>query len=169
MFKKSKYFWGFVLTIGLLLPLKSNAETIVGTCYEPDGKRLDYENGEFRESDDRYSNSNPTFSLNTERPNVLVEKWPSTAPDGSLTREEVDELVPPTATEAAVVFRSHQIIHAVSTSESESYSTTLYLDRGIGIFTRVRFKPGDQEDLLEKALVPMGAVYKAKCTFNRFP
>lgn len=168
MFAKSKTFWGITLAFGLLLPFTANAETIVGTCYEPDGKRFEYDNDKFQETEDGYSNSNPTFHFDSEEPDVLVERWESSMPSAGITREEVDKLAPPTVTESSIIFKTPDVIHAISQGEREAYTTTLYLDRGIGIFTRVRLvsdKPGEYP-LTEPLVLPMGAIYKAKCNFN---
>lgn len=170
MFIKSKRFFLITFTLGLLFSTEANAETIVAICYEPNGLRVDFKDGNFEEGKDGYSNSNPTFVFSSEKPNVLIESWQAAMPwPDVLTREEVDKLSPPTATESTVVFRSEEVIHAVSTGGRDAYTTTLYLLKGIGIFTRVQIMPDMPGNKELWPLPPMGAVYIAKCKFNRLP
>jgi len=167
MFRKSKGFFLIAITLGLLFSINANAETIVGICYEPNGQRIDFIDGKFEEDKDGYSNSNPTFVFSSDKPNVLIENWQAANPwPDVLTREEVDALSPPTATESDVIFRSEEVIHAVSTGGRDAYTTTLYLLKGIGIFTRVQIMPDMPGNKGLWPLPPMGAVYKAKCNFK---
>jgi len=140
------------------------AETITATCYSPDGKRFDFVDGERTVDDDGYSNSTPTFFFSSHDPDYLIESWQAALPFPALiTRERVDEIAPPTATKSAVIYRSKTMIHAVSLESRDGYSTTLYLDKGIAIFTRIRLK------LDGFSTEPMGAMYSAKCDFRVLP
>lgn len=138
----------------------SIAETITATCYSPKGKRIDYINDKFEEDDDGYSNSNPTFFFSSNEPNILIESWQSALLFPELmSREKVDEIIPPSVIKSSVVSYTKNILHAVSMQGKEAYSTTLYIKDGIGIFTRVQISEGGFTDA-------MGAVYSAKCSFN---
>ena len=134
----------------------SYGETITATCYAPKGKRIDVVSGAHKADDDGYSNSNPTFFYTSKDPKVLIESWQAALPFPDLiTRERVDEIVPPSVTKAVVVSKTDSVIHALSITRTESSSTTLYIKENAGIFTRVRVKSGLSG--------PMGAVYSARC------
>lgn len=169
MLKRSiKYFIAIIM--GSLFSMKANAETIVAICYEPNGQRIDFIDGKFEEDKDGYSNSNPTFVFSSDKPNVLIENWQAAMPwPDVLTREEVDKLSPPTATESIIVFHSEEVIHAISTGGRDAYTTTLYLLKEIGIFTRVQIMPDMPGDKGFSSLPPMGAVYTANCNFQMIP
>jgi len=156
----------FVYICALLL-LGSNfavAETITATCYSPTGKRIEFIDGKKDVSDDGYSNSNPTFFYTSKDPKVLIESWQAALPFPDLiTREQVDEIISPTVTKAFIISHSDTVIHAVSISGRDSFTTTLYLKAGKGIFTRTRIAGGGVLDS------PMGAIYSAECNINLIP
>jgi hypothetical protein len=154
-----------VCAISLAATAVAHSETITATCYSPSGHRIDFINDEFERSDDGYSNSNPTFFFRSKSPNVLIESWQSALPFPDLiSRPKVDEIVPPSIVKATVVHRTQEVLYATSQSGGERYTTTLYLNRGMGIFTRVQVQDGRSH-----WNAPMGAVYAAKCTFSRHP
>ena len=137
------------------------AETVTATCYSPTGKQFHYEGGKGQESDDGFSNSNPTFFFSTKDPEVLIESWQAALPFPDLiTRERVDDIVPPSVTRSAILFRSSSVIHALSKQGRDTWSTTLYLDDDIAIFTRIRLENNGLSS------GPMGAIYTAKCNFT---
>jgi len=141
--------------------ITASADTVTGTCYNPAGKRFDYEDGKREESNDGYSNSNPTFFFSSRDPGVLVESWQAALPFPELIRrEQVDDIVPPSVSKSTIIFRSETVIHALTTQGGETFTTTLYLAEGIAIFTRVRLRTSGFVS------GPMGAVYTAKCSFN---
>jgi len=146
-----------------LLLLGSNfavAETITATCYSPTGKRIEFFDGKKDVSDDGYSNSNPTFFYSSKDPKVLIESWQAALPFPDLIdRESVDKIVPPSVTKSIVVSYSDTVIHALSILGRDSFTTTLYLKDGKGIFTRVRIGGGEFDS-------PMGAIFSAECNIN---
>lgn len=153
------------LIILLVTTTVAYSETITATCYSPSGHRIDFINDEFEHGDDGYSNSTPTFFFNSKSPDVLIESWQAALPFPDLIgRAKVDEIVPPSVVRSTVVHRTQDVIYATSKNEDEGYTTTLYLNRGIGIFTRVQVRTGGTH---WKA--PMGAVYAAKCIFSQHP
>ena len=155
------------ITLALISLLSANVaytETITATCYSPNGKRFDFVDGDRTEDEDGYSNSTPTFFYSTNDPEYLIESWQAALPFPDLMdREHADEIAPPSVTKSAVVYRSETVIHAVSIQSRDAYSTTLYLDKGVAIFTRIRvILDGFSSE-------PMGAIYSAKCNFNVLP
>ena len=150
------------VTLALLLGANSViAETVTATCYRPAGKQVQYDGGKKQESDDGFSNSNPTFFFSTKDPEVLIESWQAALPFPDLIdRERVDDIVPPSVSKSPVIFRSPSVIHALSKQGRDAWTTTLYLDDDIAIFTRVRLESGGL------ATGPMGAIYTAKCNFK---
>jgi len=159
--------WEVLVTLIIVLASAAvaHAETITGTCYSPSGHRIEFIDEEFERGGDGYSNSNPTFFFNAESPDVLIESWQAALPFPDLmSRAKVDDLVPPSVVKATVVHRAQDVIYATSEDGEERYTTTLYLNRGVGIFTRVQVEAGASH-----WNAPMGAVYAAKCTFNRHP
>lgn len=150
----------YIFTSLLLASNFAVAETITATCYNPAGKRIDYLDGKKDISDDGYSNSNPTFFYTSKDPKVLIESWQTALPfPDLLDRESLDEISPPSVTKSIVVSYSDTIIQAISISGGDSYTTTLYLKEGKGIFTRVRLEIGELDS-------PMGAIYSAECNIN---
>ena len=149
-------------TITLLcFSVAANAEYITAICYEPSGIRAELIDGILEEGPDGYSNSYPTFFFNTDDPQFLIESWQAALPFPDLiSRESVDEISPPNSTRSEVLLHTSDVLHAVSIQGNNSYTTTLYLTQGFGIFTRVRIMGG----LFN--LDPMGAVYTAKCNFS---
>lgn len=148
-----------------LMTIESLAESITSTCYEPKGKRFDLNENAFSEVDDGYSNSNPTFYFSTENSKILIESWAAALPfPEMLNRSKIDTIVPPTVKKSNIMYRSEEVIHAVSSSNRDIYTTTLYLNRGSAVFTRVRL--GIDVDM---GMNPMGAIYKAQCVFTRIP
>ena len=140
------------------------AETVTATCYSPSGIRFDFVDGDRTEDEDGYSNSTPTFFYSTNDPEYLIESWQAALPFPDLMdREHADEIAPPSVTKSAVVYRSETVIHAVSIQSRDAYTTTLYLDKGVAIFTRIRvILDGFSSE-------PMGAIYSAKCNFSVLP
>jgi len=154
---------GCICVLLLLGSKFSVAETITAICYSPMGKRIEFFDGKKDIVDDGYSNSNPTFFYTSKDPKVLIESWQAALPFPDLIdREHVDEIIPPDVTKSAVVFFSDTVIHAISMSGRDSFTTTLYLEDGKGIFTRIRLDIGEFAS-------PMGAIYSAKCNFNVMP
>ena len=145
----------------LCFSVAANAEFITAICYEPRGVRLELIDDALDEDSDGYANSNPTFFFNTEEPEYLLESWQAALPfPDLLSRAAVDEISPPTSTKSAVLHQTSEVIHAVSTTGNDAYTTTLYLEQGFGVFTRVRIMEGIF------GLEPMGAVYTARCNFS---
>ena len=159
-----------LLIILLLLVGSISAETIVAVCYSPSGTRFEMQNGEMVDGPDGFSNSNPTFFYNSEDPEWLVESWESAIlnPE-TITREQLDEIDPPSASRSFVLLRTENVIHAIyltgGSEGGEGYTTTLYPNHGVGIFTRVDTSP-DGSLLTTLSDPPMGALYVATCTFN---
>lgn len=152
---------GAIILCNPVLAVHAVAETITATCYGPSGKRLEYIQGKKEESDDGYSNSNPTFFYTSKDPDVLIESWQAALPfPDMIDRERVDEIVPPSVTKSVVIVRSEAVIHAISVEGKATYTTTLYLNKGVGIFTRIRLGAGG---VLSG---PMGAIYTANCNFQ---
>ena len=148
----------------LLIVSSASGETITATCYGPSGKRFDFVDDEASESEDGFSNSDPTFFYSTNDPDFLIESWQAALPFPDLIgREQVDDITPPSVTKSVVVYRSSDVIHALSLQGREAYTTTLYLNRGVGIFTRIRVAEGG---LIS---APMGAIYTANCNFSVLP
>lgn len=149
-----------------------HAEAIYGVCFEPTGIRLGLNDGQRSETPDGYPNSNPTFFYSSDEPQSLIESWSSALPfPDLLTREEADSIVPPTVTNSVIVYKSETVLHAVSMSQnqSEAYSTTLYLDRNVAIFSQVvLFDVNDMPDF-SSVPFPRGAVYAAECEFTVTP
>ena len=155
------------ITLALASFLSANvayAETVIATCYSPDGIRFDFVDGERSEDEDGYSNSTPTFFFTSRDPEFLIESWQAALPFPELIdRERADEIAPPSATKSVVVHHSKTVLHAVSTQGRDAYTTTLYLDKGVAIFTRIRLELGDFSS------EPMGAIFSAKCNFSVLP
>lgn len=153
--------FGAIILGSVFWPASALSETITATCYSPSGKRLEYIEGKLRESDDGYSNSNPTFFYTSKDPDVLIESWQAALPfPDMIDRERVDEIVPPSVTKSVVISSSKSVIQAISSDGVATYTTTLYLDDGVGIFTRVKVNTGGIMP------GPMGAIYTAKCNFQ---
>jgi hypothetical protein len=150
-----------ILITLFLIAETASGETIAATCYGPSGQRIDYIGGKTEVDKDGYSNSNPTFFYTTRDPDVLVESWQAALPfPDMISREQVDEIVPPDVTKAVVMIKTDEVIHAISMAGRDMVSTTLYLKDGYGVFTRVRVDKGGLTNN------PMGAVYTAKCNIN---
>lgn len=155
------FFGLIVITLSTLWVEVAFSETVSATCYSPEGKRLEFLNGEKSISDDGFSNSNPTFFFSSQEPDVLIESWQSALPFPELiTRSRVDEIVPPTVTKSVIVNRSDAVIHAISIVGRDAYTTTLYLVKNVAIFTRVRVVEGG---LIES---PKGSIFMAKCNIS---
>jgi hypothetical protein len=122
------------------------------------GSTAYYREDELIVKGDGYSNSNPSFVWNSSEPEVLIENWQATNPGDVLTREQVDAIVTPTASRSHVFGNDGKTIEAIYIGTSETYTTTLFLTRGLGLFTRVRRDDG--------LTPPRGAVYTAKCQFK---
>jgi hypothetical protein len=139
----------------------ATGETIAATCYSPSGQRIDYIDGKKVVDKDGYSNTNPTFFYTSSDPDVLIESWGAALPfPDIMSREQVDEIVPPDVTKSIVMIRTSEVIHAISVAGRDVVSTTLYLKDGYGVFTRVRVDKGSL------ANNPMGAVYTSKCNIS---
>jgi len=66
---KNKHILFLFVLIVFLLPVHSNANTLVIKCEPPEGKRFNYSGGELNLSDARLGkDSNPTFWIDTENP-----------------------------------------------------------------------------------------------------
>ena len=117
-------------------------------------------------------NSNPTFYYSSDQPQRLIESWSAALsfPD-VLTRDEADSIVPPTTTNSVIVYKSETVPHAVSMSEnqSEAYSTTLYLDLNVAIFSQVVLFDVGGASAFSSVPFPRGAVYAAECEFTVTP
>ena len=77
-----------------------------------------------------------------------------------ISREQVDEIIPPDATKSIIIIRTDEVIHAISVAGNDVVSTTLYLKDGYGVFTRIRVNKGGFPNN------PMGAIYTAKCNIS---
>ena len=157
-----KVAYGLVIST-ILLPSVAiaSAGAIVVQCFEPAGIMIDAQSGSFEQSQDKYSNSNPTFLYSQTNPNVILETWQSSNPYADLmTREEVDRISPPSTIESQIVSAGNGIIHAISFDQTsgEAYSTTLYVEDNQAVFTRVKT---DTAGVVTG--FPMGAVYVAEC------
>ena len=153
-----------LVSLALLCPRSPSAETITATCYAPKGQRINFLGRQVQEQQDSYSGSNPTFFFSTKDPKFLVESWQAALPfPDMITRERVDEIMPPSVTKSIVLTHSNSVIHAVSMDGRDAFTTTLYLEDGFGIFTRIRVDKGGLVDY------PMGAIYSAKCNINVLP
>ena len=149
-----------LLLAALLLSSAAHAESIVATCYEPNGYRVEIFQGELEKGEDGYSNSSPTFFYSSNDPDILIESWQAALPSPELiSRAEADAILPPSATKSEIIVKTDELIHASSADTNNMYTTTLYLKQESAVFTRVRVG----EDWVTGAVDPMAAVYFAEC------
>lgn len=152
-----------LLIATMLLSSAAQAETIVATCYEPSGYRVEVFQGELDKGEDGYSNSSPTFFYSSHDPEVLIESWQAALPSPELiSRAEADAILPPSAIKSEIIIKTDELIHASSADTNNMYTTTLYLNQESAVFTRVRVR----EDWVTGTVDPMGAVYFAKCNIQ---
>lgn len=153
-----------IIMLGTLLvpaTVHASLQSFVMQCFEPSGFRIEAQEDEFAGDGDRYSNSNPTFYYSSDKPEVLGEFWQATNPfPNDISRSEVDNLVPPTASKSQIILQKESVIHAldVSGSSSESYTTTLYLAEKKAVFTRIQVEITDSYTHR-----PMVSAYAADC------
>ena len=152
-----------LLLAALLLSSAAQAKSIVATCYEPNGYRVEVFQGELDKGEDGYSNSSPTFFYSSNEPEILIESWQAALPSPELiSRAEADAILPPSAIKSEIIIKTDELIHASSADTNNMYTTTLYLKQESAVFTRVRVG----EDWVTGSVDPMAAVYFAECSIQ---
>ena len=143
---------------------KSLRERVTGRA----GTRFDFPDGKPVQSDDGFSSIDPMFYFNSNAPDTLVESWSATYElpilDLISGRVDVDDL-PSNVVESIILNRTDSVIHAITVSGrgTEMYSTTLYLDESVAVFTRAVMKPS------VVPAYPMGGMFAATCNFMIVP
>lgn len=119
----------------------------VARCSEPHGPSLEYgwhhdargevlespANG-FREGTDGFSNMEPVFIYEPDKPNVLLSLWGDTRPE-AVSPEVLEQLARTSLDRNVVIARSPSAISAVYRSGSEVWLSTLYPSLGVGYFS----------------------------------
>ena len=108
------------------------------------------------------------FYFNSSAPDTLVESWSANYElpilDLISGRVDVDDL-PSSVVKSIILNRTDTVIHAITVSGwgTEMYSTTLYLDESVAVFTRAVIKPS------VIPAYPMGGMFAATCNFTIVP
>ena len=98
-----------LLLAALLLPCAAQAESIVATCYEPSGYRVEVFQGDIDKGEDGYSNSSPTFFYSSNESEILIESWQAALPSPELiSRAEADAILPPSAIKSEIIIKTDE-------------------------------------------------------------
>ena len=156
-----KIFKIFPVSFFLILFLFSEhiySKEIYVVCDEPKGQRIDYETRgkNWKNIDDGFSNSFPTFVYKSDNPEVLNTHWPSGNPL-NLDPDEIEKIVSGQATEKILTIND-DLIESIQTGGTNTWITRLYPKKGIGVFLRHGY-------YLDESLY-FGAVYKSNCDFK---
>ena len=156
-----KIFKIFPVSFFLILFLFSEhiqSKEIYVVCDEPKGQRIDYETRgkNWKNIDDGFSNSFPTFVYKSDNPEVLNTHWPAGNPL-NLDPDEIEKIVSGQATEKILTIND-DLIESIQTGGTNTWITRLYPKKGIGVFLRHGY-------YLDESLY-FGAVYKSNCDFK---
>tara|TARA_X000000368_G_scaffold208946_1_gene165017 strand:+ start:2001 stop:3176 length:1176 start_codon:yes stop_codon:yes gene_type:complete len=156
-----KIFKIFPVSFFLILFLFSehiHSKEIYVVCDEPKGQRIDYETRgkNWKNIDDGFSNSFPTFVYKSDNPEVLNTHWPAGNPS-NLDPDEIEKIVSGQATEKILTIND-DLIESIQTGGTNTWITRLYPKKGIGVFLRHGY-------YLDESLY-FGAVYKSNCDFK---
>ena len=134
------------------------SKEIYVVCDEPKGQKIDYETRgkNWKNTEDGFSNSFPTFVYKSDNPEVLNTHWPAGNPL-NLDPDEIEKIVSGKATEKILTIND-DLIESIQTGGTNTWITRLYPKKGIGVFLRHGY-------YLDESLY-FGAVYKSNCDFK---